>query len=61
MKKIVVTEPVKKKGLFGTKTVMKKRVIEVDRKTYKEYQKAQREAEEREYEDLLFLDELLDD
>lgn len=58
MKKIKVKEPVKVKGLFGTKTVMKEKTIKVDRKTYK----AMKQAEEEDaFNRLLILDEILSD
>ena len=47
MKKIKVSEPVKKKGLFGTKTVMKEKTIKVDNKTYKAMKKAEKKREDK--------------
>lgn len=45
MKKVKVLEPVKKKGLFGTKTVMKEKTIKVDNKTYRAMKKAKEDEE----------------
>ena len=61
MKKIKVTEPVKKKGLFGTKTVMQTKTIKVDNKTYKAMKKAKEEEELEEFERFALLYETLSD
>ena len=61
MKKIKLTEPVQKKTLFGTKTVMKEKIIKVDNKTYKAMKKAQQQKEDEEFEKLLLLGEVIFD
>ena len=62
MKKIKVTEPVKKKGLFGTKTVMQTKTIKVDNKTYKAMKKAKEKEELDNFENLaLWCEALFDD
>lgn len=61
MKKIKVTEPVKKKTLFGTKTVMQEKTIKVDDKTYKAMKKAEQKRKDREFEELAFWVEALSD
>ena len=56
--KVKVKVPVEKRGLFGKKTVMETRVVEVDDKTYREMQKA---YDNRPYsvEEMFLYDELL--
>ena len=62
MKKIKVTEPIKKKTLFGTKTVMKEKTIKVDNKTYRAIKKAQQRKEEKEFDELaLWVETFCDD
>lgn len=61
MKKIKVTEPVKKKTLFGTKTVMQEKTVKVDDKTYKAMKKAEQKRKDREFEELAFWVEALSD
>ena len=59
--KVTVQVPVEKRGLLGfKKTVMEKRTIEVDGKTYK---KMQKEWNNRPYsiEEMMFYDELFDE
>ena len=58
MKKIKVMEPVEKKGLFGTKTVLKERTVKVDNKTYRKYKRAK---EEEAFNNLAFWAEVLSD
>ena len=61
MKKIKVTEPVKKKTLFGTKTVMQEKTIKVDNKTYKAIKKAEQKKKERDFDELAFWVEAFSD
>ena len=61
MKKIKVTEPVKKKGLFGTKTVMRTKNIKVDNKTYKAMKKAKEKEELDNFEEFALICETLFD
>lgn len=59
--KITVQVPVEKRGLLGfKKTVMEKRTVEVDGKTYK---KMKKEWNNRPYsiEEMMFYDELFDE
>lgn len=59
--KIRVEVPVKKKTLFGSKTVYEERVVEVDRDTYMRWKKDQEEEEEQFFEDMILYDMLFDD
>lgn len=60
--KIRVEVPVKKKTLFGSKTVYEERVVEVDRDTYMRWKKDQEEKEEEQFfEDMILYDMLFDD
>ena len=62
MKKIKVSEPVTKKGLFGTKTVMKEKTIKVDNKTYKAMKKAEAKRKEQAFDELaLWVEAFSDD
>lgn len=58
--KVKVQVPVEKHGLFGKKTVMETRTIEVDSKTYK---KMKQDAKNRPYsiEEMMLYDEIFDD
>ena len=58
--KVKVQVPVEKRGLFGKKTVMEMRTIEVDSKTYK---KMKQEAKNRPYsiEEMMLYDEIFDE
>lgn len=62
MKKIKVTEPVKKKTLFGNKTVMKEKTIKVDNKTYKAMKEEEQKKKDKEFDDLaLWVETVCDD
>ena len=41
--KVKVKVPVEKNGLFGKRTIMKERMIEVDEQTYRKLRKEQKE------------------
>ena len=58
--KVEVQVPVEKRGLFGKKTVMETRTIEVDSKTYK---KMKQDAKNRPYsiEEMMLYDEIFDE
>ena len=58
--KVTVQVPVEKRGLFGKKTVMETRTIEVDSKTYK---KMKQDAKKRPYsiEEIMLYDEIFDE
>jgi len=60
--KIKVEVPVKKKTLFGSKTVYEERTVEVDRDTYIKWKKEQEEKEEEQFfEDMILCDMMFDD
>ena len=60
--KIRVEVPVKKKTLFGSRTVYEERTIEVDRETYTKWKKEQEEKEEEQFfEDMILYDTIFDD
>lgn len=58
--KVKMKVPVEKRGLFGKKTVLETRVVEVDDKTYRDMKKA---YDNRPYtvEEMFLYDELLGD
>ena len=56
--KVKVKVPVKKKGLFGTKTVTETRIIEVDDKTYRQMKE---KDEPYSIEEMILYDEIFDD
>ena len=57
-KKIKITVESEKRGLFGKRTVFEEREIKVDRKTYK---KLKNKQDEREFDELLFYEEFIED
>lgn len=60
--KIKIEVPIKKKTLFGFKTVYEERTVEVDRDTYMKWKKEQEEKEEEEFfEDMILYDMVFDD
>ena len=62
MKKIKVAEPVQKKSLFGTKTVLKEKTIKVDNKTYKAIKKEEQKRKDKEFDDIaLWVETIWDD
>ena len=59
--RVKVLVEVEKRGLFGrTKTVLEKRTIVVDGKTYRQMKQEQREADDM-IDEMIFEDEILDD
>ena len=58
--KVKVKVPVEKKDLFGKRTIIEERIIEVDDKTYRKLKKEQRD---RPYsiDEMMLYDELFDD
>ena len=59
--RVKVLVEVEKRGLFGrTKTVLEKRTIVVDGKTYRQMKHEQREADDM-IDEMIFEDEILDD
>jgi len=58
--KVTVQVPVEKRGLFGKKTVMETRTIEVDSKAYK---KMKQDAKNRPYsiKEMMLYDEIFDE
>ena len=58
--KVKVKVPVEKNGLFGKRTIMEERMIEVDDKTYRKLKKEQRD---RPYsiDEMMLYDELFDE
>lgn len=58
--KVKVKVPVEKKGLWGKRTIMEERIIEVDDKTYRKLMKEQRN---RSYsmEELMLYEEIFDE
>ncbi len=62
MKKIKVTKPIKKKTLFGAKTVLKEKTIRVDNKTYRAIKKAEQKKRDKEFDELaLWVEAFSDD
>ncbi len=58
--KVKVKVPVEKKGLFGKRTIMEERIIEVDEKTYRKLKKMQ---QNRSYSinEMFLYDEIFDE
>ena len=58
--KVKVKVPVEKKDLFGKRTIIEERIIEVDDKTYRKLKKEQRD---RPYsiDEMMLYDELFDE
>ena len=62
MKKVKVLEPVQKKGLFGTKTIMKEKTVKVDNKTYKAIKKDEQKRKNKAMDELaLWVEAFSDD
>ena len=57
-KKIKITVESEKRGLFGKRTVFEEKEIKVDRKTYK---KLKNKQADREFDELLFYEEFIED
>jgi len=60
--KMKIEVPVKKKTLFGSKTVYEERTVEVDRVTYMKWKKEQEKKEEEQFfEDMILYDMMFDE
>ena len=63
--KIKIMVETEKTGLLGTRKVREEKIIEVDGKTYREYQKMEREkrkqAIDKEIDEFMLYDDLFDD